>query len=155
MSDVKQRVIDIVMGREPSLPKNLVRVAPDEMVVKSDRLLAIEYMALKAEEQRLQDKVTLPTEYGDYTGLTIEPDDPETFYLGTKGTITPNRALGPIPITDPELLSALKESAPDPTGDNTELSAKPFVRFKMLWDHYGFIRPREGFWPHPLPRIVL
>jgi hypothetical protein len=45
-------------------------------------------------------------------------------------------------------------AAPDPSGDNRELD-RPLVSFKMLEADHAYIQPRHGFWPYPLPRIVL
>lgn len=72
MSDVKQRVIDIVNGREPQAPKNLVDVKADEVVVKVATLPVVE-------EQFCED----PYCWGDGCNLKVKP----------KVALTPHEAI--------------------------------------------------------------
>jgi hypothetical protein len=169
MSDVKQRVIAIVTGKE-FVPKELVQLESDEVVVKravGGNLPAEVLFGDFPEGKELSvlgGILPAGVAYGDSS------DTQETFYLAT-GKITPHPILSvksvkmdDVDITEnveiaqggyaglcpewKEFVANNRTAAPEPNNDATGVSVdqaepkKPFIRFEMAWHNGGDIYPR-------------
>lgn len=134
------------MGLPPLEPKNLVDVKPNETVVKSDRLLAIERMSQAAVEQGVYDKVILPDGYENPT------KEERLIGLGDKLAL---------PLHIAQYAEKCNVPEPDPTGFSGYQYVRPegkkFIRFGMDGVS-NYVWPRSA-WPVDdsdfQPRIVL
>lgn len=139
MSNVKQRIIDIVNGREPREPKNLVEVLEDEVVVK--------VAVLPPHIKEYADELKFADERNAYIQKAI--DD---LTGGEHPALTPHEAIsdatgfsgeffqgGEIPAATNYLVgeNPCGCSLPTPThlaATVEELPTKPYVKFKLHGD---------------------